>query len=509
MKRLACALSLSLCAVGPVWATDAPLGSYAIDIHQTSVSGVSSGGAMAVQMHVAYSSIMRGVGVIAGVTYDCADSGLPSATASKGLLLLCMIGDTDYSGTSIARTNAAASHGYIDGTQNLAGQNVWLFSGYNDGLVRRGAMDAVAKYYDHYGSNVFYKTNNRAPHALLSNETSNPCLGTNREFVNNCNYDAAGLLLQHIYGRLNAPSTTLSGSVQKFDQREFQDPSLVGRIALADTGYVYVPDACKTATCRVHVVFHGCLQYADRVDNAVYEKGGYNKWADTNKIIVLYPQTEPVGSVPFGDNPTGCWDWWGLSDTLPKNREFARKTGYQISAIKKMLDRLAQGTPQGGGTSNTFGKPQSVSATDSSSHYMALVWQPNSAAKTFNVYRSTTSSGSYKKIGTVSGASFGDKNLTPNKNYYYKISSIDSSNQESAKTSPVHKKTTRDPPACDPYFGDNISLQLQGRAYTIDTLTTFAVGTNDFLGEYSFDVFSQLTKDDAVIWPLYEHRYCP
>ena len=31
---------------------------------------------MAVQMHVAHSSIMRGVGVIAGVAYDCADSRL-------------------------------------------------------------------------------------------------------------------------------------------------------------------------------------------------------------------------------------------------------------------------------------------------------------------------------------------------------------------------------------------------------------------------------------------------
>jgi hypothetical protein len=53
-----------------------PLGAYGIDIRQTSVSGVSSGGAMAVQMHVAHSSIMRGAGVIAGVTYDCVNSSL-------------------------------------------------------------------------------------------------------------------------------------------------------------------------------------------------------------------------------------------------------------------------------------------------------------------------------------------------------------------------------------------------------------------------------------------------
>ena len=56
-----------------------PLGAYGIDIQQTSVSGVSAGAAMAVQMHIAHSSIMRGVGVIAGVAYDCADSSLPSA----------------------------------------------------------------------------------------------------------------------------------------------------------------------------------------------------------------------------------------------------------------------------------------------------------------------------------------------------------------------------------------------------------------------------------------------
>ena len=56
------------------------LKAYGIDIHQTSVSGVSSGGAMAVQMHVAHSSIMRGVGVIAGVGYDCAGSQFPLLT---------------------------------------------------------------------------------------------------------------------------------------------------------------------------------------------------------------------------------------------------------------------------------------------------------------------------------------------------------------------------------------------------------------------------------------------
>jgi hypothetical protein len=177
-----------------------------------------------------------------------------------------------------------------------------------------------------------------------------------------------------------------------------------------------------------------------------------------------------------------------------------------------MLDRLAQGPTQGGGPGSTFGKPQHLAAKDSSSTYMALTWQPNSAAKAFNVYRSRTKSGAYTKIGMVSGASFGDKNLTPNTTYYYEVSAVDGSNQESAKTSPVHKKTGSKPPGCDPYFGDNITLSAEGRAFTIDTISTWAVTVGvqpQYLGDYSYNVFSQLTKDDTVPWPSYNDRYCP
>ena len=235
-----------------------------------------------------------------------------------------------------------------------------------------------------------------------------------QNWINNCNYDAAGRLLEHIYGHLNqrVGSSALSSSPQEFDQREFVtggNPELVG---LADTGYVYVPTACKTQTCRVHVVFHGCLQNSGTVDDAVAAHAGYNEWADANNLIVLYPQTVTT-VLPF--NPNGCWDWWGLSDLLPLNADFARKTGYQISAVRAMLDRLADGFVPGGGSSDTFGTPQNFQAPDSSATSVDLVWQPNSAASGFNIYRSPSGAGPYTKINAqpVSGASFGDqKGLT-------------------------------------------------------------------------------------------------
>ena len=515
MKRVGCIFALSLCFVSPVMAAP-PLPSYGVDINQTSVSGVSSGGAMAVQMHVAHSSIMRGVGVIAGVTYDCANSALPLPSLSLAVGGLCMDGSTDYTNDSINRTDNAAKNGFIDNPNSLAGQKVWLFSGYNDGLVRRGAMDTVAKYYGHYVNlgNLFYQIDNHAPHALITDDSfGGPCLGNNHNWINDCDYDAAGLLLKHIYGNLISPSGTLSSSPQPFDQTEFVDPALVGQVGLADTGWVYVPSACGTETCRAHVVFHGCLQYAGIVGDAVYKHGGYNKWADKNKIIVLYPQTEPVAITPLLSSK-GCWDWWGLKDTLPGNRAFARKSGHQISAIRKMLDRLAGGPAHSGGTSGTFGTPQNFSVTDSTSTSIALVWEPNSAAQGFNIYRSPTSGGGGGTVNSnpVLGASFGDQNLTPMTDYYYQITAINGSNQESAKSGLLHVRTPSKPPACNPYFSDNnVHVELLRGIPSVDEkgqVVARAVGGLEVMGPIDENHFSELIKDD-VLWPSYHVRYCP
>jgi poly(3-hydroxybutyrate) depolymerase len=507
MKRFACTLLLSLCVGNPVWAIDPPLASYAIDIHQTSVSGVSSGAAMAVQVHVAHSSIMRGVGIIAGVAYDCADPNLPSVAQRLGIGATCMDGFFDYAGASIARTDAAAA---IDATSNLRGQKVWLFSGYNDGLVRRGAMDSVAKYYDHYvnSENVFYKTNNHAPHAFISNYGA-ACLASNAQWLNNCNYDAAGFLLRHIYGYLKPPKSTLSSSPQAFDQHDFVngDPKAVG---LADTGYVYVPTECQTQTCRVHIVFHGCKQYAQKVGDAVYGRGGYNRWADANKIIVLYPQAAPVGTEPLG-NLDGCWNWWGfLGDS---EHDFAQKTGQQISAIKKMVDRLTAGPPRSGGPSDIFGPPQNFRVSDSTPTSLALTWQTNSAAIGFNIYRSRTKSGSYTKINSAlaPGPSFVDRELAPRTTYYYKISAVDGANGESATTGPVRKKTASNPRVCSPYFSNNLVHVQTARAFaglnSSGQVVARALGSGEILGPIDENHFSQLIKDGPL--PVYHVRYCP
>jgi hypothetical protein len=76
----------------------------------------------------------------------------------------------------------------------------------------------------------------------------NSCLTLGTPYINNCNYDAAGELLNWIYGPLNARNSgALSGRFIAFDQSEFIAlPSWHG---MADFGYLYVPPPA-TATAQ-------------------------------------------------------------------------------------------------------------------------------------------------------------------------------------------------------------------------------------------------------------------
>jgi hypothetical protein len=81
-----------------------------------------------------------------------------------------------------------------------------------------------------------------------------------------CHYDAAGKILQHMYGALNPWNAgPAAGKMQKFDQGQLAtlDPPIY---SLGNTGFVYVPDTCaKQETCRVHIALHGGLQDADDI----------------------------------------------------------------------------------------------------------------------------------------------------------------------------------------------------------------------------------------------------
>jgi len=306
---------------------------------QTSVSGLSSGAFMAVQYQVAYSGSVIGAGVVAGGPYYCAAGNILNATVCMGQVPFVPPNPA----LMVAAATGFASLGQIDPLSNLQKANIYVFSGTKDTVVYQQAVDATVSFFKEAGvpaSNLQYVNSVAAGHAFITPAFGNVCADNASPYISHCTvdkqaYDQAGALLQQIYGPLQQPATTLTGRIVPFDQREFAG----AETSMADTGFLYVPKSCDTgAACKVHVAFHGCKQSAAVVGNDFYARTHYNNWADTNDILVLYPQVN-ASTVPF--NPQGCWDWFGYT-----GMDYAVKSGAQMRAVNAMVDRLLAIKPQ-------------------------------------------------------------------------------------------------------------------------------------------------------------------
>jgi hypothetical protein len=240
----------------------------------------------------------------------------------------------------------------------------------------------------------------------------------------------------------------LSSTPKPFNQRDFTRPRSPASFSMAETGYVYVPAACDNGQqkCRVHVVLHGCKQNTATIGDHFYRNAGYNEWADSNAIIVLYPQTVASafgdGTVPM--NPEGCWDWFGFT-----NGNYAKKSGRQITTIKGMLDKLTSGskaTPAPAPAADRA--PRNLRTTDSSDTGVDLVWSPVAGATRYNVFRTMEPSRPFQPIGTVAGPSFGDAALSPARSYWYQVSAVVEGIPSPASDS-IAAMTLAVPPRCD------------------------------------------------------------
>jgi poly(3-hydroxybutyrate) depolymerase len=240
---------------------------------------------------------------------------------------------------------AVASAGRIDPLEHLRDDRVWLFSGGKDETVTTPVMDRLAAWYGEWltPAAIRYVKLPDAAHAMISiaDPQADACSSMQSPFINRCGeLDPAGEMLRHMLGPLQPASTAARGEMLAFDQRPFIDGKAIDA-AMADEAYVYLPQSCRSASCRVHVAFHGCRQSTAEIGRRFVDGAGYNTWADNNRIIVLYPQTVPRRGFAFGSwrwvaNPYGCWDWWGYS-----GNDYATRDGLQIKAVRAMLERLA------------------------------------------------------------------------------------------------------------------------------------------------------------------------
>ena len=279
-----------------------------------SVSGFSSGGSLAVNHFVAYSSAVTGVGVLGGSPYGC--GSLPDAlnvcsgmnddgvTENKSIpwghyIDLC----DDY-------TRKRAASNAIAPLTSLKGKRGYLFSGTLDNIVFTPVMQTLAAQLEAFNVTVQRRFDVPAEHAwVVDNETcSRPgvkvphaCCGTKDEedkwppdcplppayepLEGGCcgtcgdgapgskwwwpdlvfcqNVDLSGEMLRFLIPAMNlSRAPVVAANLMKLNQSALLPTGWSAERALLDSdGFVYVPERClksESQACHVHVHYHPC-----------------------------------------------------------------------------------------------------------------------------------------------------------------------------------------------------------------------------------------------------------
>lgn len=454
-----------------------------VDPARITVSGLSSGGFMANQLGWAYSSTFRGVGVFAAGPYMCAGHSnytacMYNATISASMLSTMQADIQNWSGTA------------IDDAAQVAGQSVYLFVGTSDTTVGPNPMTALATQYRNNGvpaSRLSDVRRGGTAHTFptdFDSSGNNACGSAVSPFISNCGYDGAKAVLSAFYGTLKARNDAPPASrYVEFDQTEFtRNPGM------AATGWLYVPASCAAGTaCRLHVALHGCKQNAATIGNAFVRNTGYTRWADTNDIIVLFPQTQvdgtsrPTSASGSLGNPNGCWDWIGWYGS-----NFAQRAGSQMSAIKAMVDRVASGTGGGGG-GTTLPAPEGVALSGATAGSMTVSWTAVSGASGYHVYRDATR----VTAAPVTATRFTDTGLAPGTRYAWSVSALDAQGAEGARSAPVSGTTSGSTAVCT--TASNYAHVSAGRAH-VSGGYALANGSNQNMGLWNLFVTTTLKQ---------------
>jgi poly(3-hydroxybutyrate) depolymerase len=448
-----------------------------VDKTKITVSGLSSGGFMANQLGYAYSSTFSGVGVFAGGPYNCAAHNnytacMYNASISSSQLSTMQTDINNWSGNQ------------IDAKSNVANQKVFLWVGSSDTTVGPNPMNAVNTQYQNNAvasANLQYVTQSGAAHTFPTDfdSTGNNACGTAASpYISNCSYDGAKAVLSRFYGTLNARNNSpAAGNYIQFDQTPYTN----GNAGMETTGWIYVPANCASGSqCKLHVALHGCVQNYDTIGDKFIKNTGYTRWADTNSIIVLFPQTKVDNtSHPTADsgslaNANGCWDWIGWY-----GNNFAQKGGVQMAAIKAMVDKVSSGSGSGGGGgTGSLPAPTGVAVSGATNTTMNIGWNAVSGAASYNVFRN----GGKVNGSAVTSTSYTDSGLTAATTYNWSVAAVDSTGAQGATSSSVSGTTTGTTAVC--YTANNYQHVVAGRAHTSGGYT-YANGSNQNMGLYN------------------------
>jgi poly(3-hydroxybutyrate) depolymerase len=326
-------LTLSAHAAGPT----AALPTLRVDPGRVAVAGVSAGAYMATQAQLAYPEVFRGAALIAGGPYDCARNSLATAVTT------CMKGDPapPDAAALVKLAQQRAAEGEIGPLEKLAGEKVYILHGTQDPVIAESVAHAAVDFYNALKAavpalsslTVTWDGSHAFSHTFPTLDAGGDCGKVGTPYIGKCGFDAAGAVFHALYGKpVHTAGIAAKGELRRFDQNALRAGS--AGAYLAETGSVYVPQAClKGRRCGVLVALHGCQQNLDSVGEAFVKDAGFNRWADAYDVAVLYPQTRSGVAA----NPKACWDWFGYSGA-----DYATRNGVQLRWLVAALTALGR-----------------------------------------------------------------------------------------------------------------------------------------------------------------------
>jgi poly(3-hydroxybutyrate) depolymerase len=210
---------------------------------------------------------------------------------------------------SLNSFNEAATAGLVDSVTSLSNDRAYLVSGMYDTFITSAVVQQTEAFYRAFIHNDYKIITNYsipAGHGWITDQYGGPCWSSNMPLIVNCGFDLAGDMLKHLLGTLKPRTQQVSDNLKSFDQSHYGD---VWQAGMSSRGWIYLPPNCvNNKGCQVIVMYHGCHQNYDSIGDTFVKETGINEWAESNDIVVIYPQ-----AIGTAENPAACWDTWGYT----------------------------------------------------------------------------------------------------------------------------------------------------------------------------------------------------
>lgn len=307
-----------------------PLPEMQLNAERFYIGGLSSGGYMAQQLHLAWPEEVQGVAVFAAGPYGCARQGVNAA------LFQCMAitRGRPQAAALVELAQQDAEEGKLGDLQALKNDRVFIYQAERDPVIHASVSQAAIDFYAHLlpEEQLLVRRGSAAGHGLPTPDQGVACQQTRSPFINACGFSGPELSLDHLDQPSRRPLQEAPlGELRAFSQRPFSENSR----GLAASGYYYQPPTCEgDAQCGLKMVLHGCEQGVEKLGQAMIKKSGYLQQADARDLVLVFPQIE--ASIP---NPKGCWDWWGYESSAFDTRE-----GPQVEGLRSLWQQLLNGS---------------------------------------------------------------------------------------------------------------------------------------------------------------------